>query len=106
MVEGQMDIQVEALEGYTTRNVDPARAHILWSVYIYTFYGEESGWSNTQTVALGGSVSVSTSPFPTYNPSPSQTPTVPELSWIIVLPLLVSMLSIAAIIKTKSRNND
>ena len=79
MVEGQMDIQVEALEGYTNRTIDPARAHILWAVYIYTFYGEESGWSNTQTVKLGGSVSIVT-PSPTSSSNPTTaltlTPTI------------------------------
>jgi hypothetical protein len=54
MLEGQMDLQVEALEGYTTKAADPAREHNLWTVYEYTFYGQESGWSNTQTVAYGG----------------------------------------------------
>ena len=72
MVEGQMDIQVEALEGYTNRAVDPARAHILWTVYKYTFYGEESGWSNTQTVTIGGSVSTY-SPNPTSSSNPTTT---------------------------------
>lgn len=43
--QGQMDIQVEALQGYTNRTV--IDAHITMSVVSYTFYGEESGWSNT-----------------------------------------------------------
>jgi hypothetical protein len=76
MVEGQMDIQLEALKGYTTRAPDPAREHILWTVYIYTFYGEESGWSNTQTVTLGGSVSTfSPSPTSSSNPTTALTST-------------------------------
>lgn len=69
MVEGQMDIQVEALKGYTTKTADPAREHILWTVYEYTFYGQESGWSNTKTVAYGG--------FSAITPTPTSiTPTI------------------------------
>ena len=73
MVEGQMDIQVEALVGYTNRTVDQSRAHILWSVYIYTFYGEESGWSNTQTVKLGESGSILTPSPSSSNPTTTLT---------------------------------
>ena len=76
MIEGQMDIQVEALVGYTNRTVDPARAHILWSVYLYTFYGEESGWSNTQTVTIG---EASILPNPTSSTIPNSTKTTPTL---------------------------
>lgn len=73
MVEGQMDIQVKALVGYTTRAPDPARQHILWTVYKYTFYGEESGWSNTQTVKLGESGSILTPSPSTSNPTTTLT---------------------------------
>jgi hypothetical protein len=66
IVEGKMDIQVEALEGYTNRTVDPLRAHINWAVYEYTFYGEESGWSNTTTITL--------EPVPSASPSPTVSP--------------------------------
>ena len=112
MVEGQMDIQVEALKGYTTRAPDPAREHILWTVFIYTFYGEESGWSNTQTVTLGGA-SNSTSPNPTPSPtnlpiatntqlSPTPTPTVPEFpSWIIPLLLTIMVASAGLLVYRK-----
>ena len=55
---------------------------------------EKSEWSNTQTINLGdGSVSVTTSPTP--NPTP--TPSVPEFSWLTILPLFIFLLSIAVI---------
>ena len=36
----------------------------------YAFYGTESGWSNTQTITLGGNQ--------TLTPSPAATPTPPN----------------------------
>jgi hypothetical protein len=66
IVDGKMDIQVEALEGYTNRTIDPSRSHINWVVYEYTFYGKESGWSNTTTITLG--------PLPSASPSPPVSP--------------------------------
>jgi len=47
--QGQMDIQVEALQGYTTRK---SEGHIIFNEVWYTFYGEESGWSDTQTLTI------------------------------------------------------
>jgi hypothetical protein len=66
-------------------------------------YGEQynwipiasSDWSNTQTISItDGSVSISTSPTP--NPTP--TTSVPEFSWLMLLPLFLSLLSIAVLI--------
>jgi hypothetical protein len=48
--QGQMDIQVEALQGYTNRT---GEGHIIFDVVWYTFYGEESGWSDIQTLTIG-----------------------------------------------------
>jgi len=48
--QGQMDIQVEALQGYTNRT---GEGHIIFDVVWYTFYGEESGWSDIQTLTVG-----------------------------------------------------
>jgi hypothetical protein len=105
VVDGKMDIQVEALKGYTNRTIDPSRAHILWSVYIYTFYGEESGWSNTQTVTIGGAsastpnpTSPTTStltPTSTLTKSPTPTPTVPEFP-SLTIPLILGIMLVSA----------
>ena len=103
--EGQMDFQVEALTGYVDKSIDSDRSHITFAVYNYTFYGEESDWSNTQTITLSAaSVSISPSPsstMPNYGPtsSPSPTSTIPEVSWLAILPLFVSMLFVAIVMR-------
>jgi hypothetical protein len=73
IVNGQMDIQVDALVGYTNRTVDLSRS-ILWSVSTYTFYGQESGWSPTQTVTLDNAPLFT--PNPTY-PAILSSPSIP-----------------------------
>jgi hypothetical protein len=65
--DGQMDFQVEALEGYTTVSGD---SHMFMAIVDYTFYGEESGWSEPQTVIIGN-------PLNTLTPSPTESPTTP-----------------------------
>jgi hypothetical protein len=67
--QGEMDIQVEALKGYTNRTL--IDGHIWFSVVGYTFYGEESGWSNTQTITLGESQTLTPSPAATPTPTPT-----------------------------------
>ena len=87
IVDGKMDIQVEALKGYTNRTIDPSRAHITWAVYEYTFYGKESGWSNTTTITLEEGPSYTPNPTPTpeqqASPTPSQEPQNTEQQEII-----------------------
>jgi hypothetical protein len=107
MVEGQLDIQVEALVGYTNRTVDPAREHILWSVYLYNFSGEESGWSNTQTVTIG-ETSISPNPTtpttstPTNNLTSTLAPIAPDTNSdstnLITLPLEVFVIIVAVVV--------
>lgn len=67
--QGQMDIQVKALEGYTNRTT--VQGHIFMAQVAYTFFGEESEWSNTQTVTIG-EASTST---PNSTSPPIATPT-------------------------------
>ncbi len=101
--QGQMDIQVKALEGYTNRTI--VQGHIFMAQVAYTFYGEESDWSNTQIVTIGvaststpnpTSPTISTpTPTSTLTESSSPTPTVPEFSsW--TLPLLLSIVAATA----------
>jgi len=59
----QVDFQVEALAGYIHRVWNPNSTSQL-DMYPYVFAGEESGWSNTQTLTI--------SPIP--SPSPEPTP--------------------------------
>jgi hypothetical protein len=84
----KVDFQVEAMSGYTTREV----TSIPGSGWIFT--GETSGWSNTQTITIP---ETSTSTSQTPNPTP--TPTIPELSWLALLPLLLSVFAIAVIVR-------
>jgi hypothetical protein len=107
--QGQMDIQVEALQGYTNRWV--IDSHIFFSIVGYTFYGEESGWSDTKTVTLG-ETSTSTptpstptpstpTPSPSQSPMPSASPTVPPeptTNTIFLLQEAVYAIAIATII--------
>jgi hypothetical protein len=57
------DIQVEAMIGHIGRNNTYP--------YPYVFFGETSGWSNTQTITIPANV-----PMSSASPSPSPTPTV------------------------------
>jgi hypothetical protein len=97
----QVDFQVEALAGYIQRIWNPNFTSQL-DMYPYVFTGESSGWSSTQTVAIPEtSTSTSTSP----NPTP--TPTVPELSSLVVIPLIIGVFFIAVTLrrrKTISQN--
>ena len=70
--EGIMDIQVEALKGYTNRTL--LQYHIFGSGVGYTFYGEESGWSNTQTITISETQTPTPSPATTPTPKPTITP--------------------------------
>jgi hypothetical protein len=76
---GQIDIQATALIGkqYPTNEQNGT---------VYAFEGEYSGWSSTQTITIPASSS---------SPSPS----VPELSWLVIIPLMVAMLSVALILR-------
>jgi hypothetical protein len=89
---GQMDFQVEAAVGGIYR-ISPQFASG------YEFRGVTSGWSDTQTVTIPAS-STSASPSPT----PTSTPVVPELSWLVIVPLLLSMLSVAVIIRHRKNH--
>jgi hypothetical protein len=84
----QLDFEVQALIGsYTVITTQPNEK------YHYPFDGEISGYSNTQTIAIPQDSSNTTTPMP----SPS--PTVPELSWWVILPLFVSLIFISVIIR-------
>jgi hypothetical protein len=89
----QVDFQVEAMIGYVHRTI----GFMSWY-----FTGESSDWSPTQTITIPTS-SISPTPNPTSSPIPTQTanpsPTVPELSWLVIIPLMISILSIAVVLR-------
>jgi hypothetical protein len=62
----QIDFQVEAMIGYVSRTTEFASWH---------FSGEESGWSNTQTITIPESQTPTPSPAatPTSSPQPAST---------------------------------
>jgi len=59
--------------------------------YDFYFEGTASDWSSTQTIEIGPDA------------SPIPTPTVPELSPLTILPLVLSMLASVAVIKFKNK---
>jgi hypothetical protein len=84
---GKVDFQVEAMIGYVSR-VYNSNATGMFDLYPWRFTGETSGWSNTQTITIG---EISASPTPT--------PTVPEFPILVILPLFLSVLSVALILR-------
>jgi hypothetical protein len=82
---GRIDFQVQALIGKDNR------IPVLMpggESYYYQFTGETSGWSPTQTITVGNE-----------SVSPSPSPTIPELSWLAIVPLLLSMLIVVLVIR-------
>ena len=77
------DIQVEALIGVVHRQTE-YYANGNEGLPSWVFNGTESGWSNTQTITM----SEATSP----------TSSVPELSSLVIVPLLLSVFSFVVII--------
>ncbi len=85
---GQLDIQVQALIGspivhHTSDHLD---LYNTWASF--SFNGTSSNWSETQTISIpDGKVTISA--------SAEASPTVPELSWLAIVPLLIATLLIA-----------
>ncbi len=77
---GQIDFQVEAV----IATFHPFAPHGDTGTWAY----ETSGWSETQTVTI-----------PATSASPSPTPTVPEFSWLAIVPLLLSVFSVVVILR-------
>jgi hypothetical protein len=77
-VGAQVDFQAEAMNGYVHRVFNPNATNQL-EMYPYEFTGEESGWSNTQTITLNANDATTryTSPSPS---SPTPTSTVTPVS--------------------------
>ena len=100
--QGKIDFQVQALIGYgKVFNANGVLGYL--AEYNYNFTGQAGDWSPTQTLSLpDGSVSISTTPGPTsiqapnsLSPTSSPSPTMPELSWLAMISLMVSILFIA-----------
>jgi hypothetical protein len=106
-----VDFQVQAQIGYYTIYSTGMFAGIIGGAmdFYYIFAGQTSGWSNTQTIAITAtSISTSSSPtaIPTNTLSPAPSPTVPELSWLAIVPLLLSVFCIAVIVKHRKDTHE
>jgi hypothetical protein len=85
-----VDFQVETQVGYYTR------VYANLQFYVYTFIGDSSGWSATQTLTIG-EIQTPTSPpatTPTPTPTPSQEPQQTEQ----IEPILGAAIVVAVII--------
>jgi len=78
-LNGQMDFRVQAMEGVLTSE---------------SFTGQTSDWTNIQTLTMLG---------PSASSDPTPTPSVPELSWFMILPLFAVVLSVAIALRVKRR---
>jgi hypothetical protein len=78
----QLDFRVQAIAG-SRLMTDPHDYNLILAI------GSESDWSSIQTVTIP------------ENNSSTPTPTVPEFSWLIILPLFLSILSIAVLIRKR-----
>jgi hypothetical protein len=91
-----IEIQLQALYG----SINPIEGSVPRTPYgetefYYQFTGESSDWSSSQIIDLATGL-VSTS-------SPSPSPSVPELSWLLTLPLFLSIISVAVAIKHRKQ---
>jgi hypothetical protein len=117
-VDGKVDVQVEALIGYLdVINIDPGSLVVRPDDLVYAYFGENSGWSNTQTITIDENTAASDpSPFQStpQTSEPTQTPTMRTnpiegsnvmlgLNWeqtaiillcITVIPLTVALLTL------------
>ena len=78
----QVDFQVKAMIGYIHRVLNPNATSQL-DLYPYVFTGEESGWSNTQTITISESQTPTPSPATTPTPTPYNEPQQIEQEIII-----------------------
>ena len=79
---GEVAFKVQAMVGHRDRGA------FQNGVMPYVLVGEESDWSNTKTISIGQ---------PPTSPNPS--PTVPELSWLVILASLLCVFSVAVVLK-------
>jgi hypothetical protein len=101
----QVYIQVQAMVGHWNYQqvFPPINPHFPFP-YEWTFYGTFGNWSQTQTINLENGATSTSLPSPATTSTPFSSPTVPEFPWIAI-PLLLSLLSVAAILIQKKPKN-
>jgi hypothetical protein len=86
----EIDFQIEAILAHRY-------TYYLDGMHFSDYFSDSSsGWSPTQTVTISK---------PSVSASPSSTPTVPEFAFIAIPLLLLSLLSVAAILTQKKPKN-
>ncbi len=98
--DGTADFRVQAQLWVTSNN--PYQMSMSWME-------SQSDWSPTQTITLTNgatSSSISTSPTPNQSSVSTSTPTpsVPELSWFIIVLLLLSVFSVTVVLKYRKKS--
>lgn len=81
---------------------------VMLPIDISTVNIQLPSWANTTVTGipvatLSPSETSSTSASPTQSPSPS--PTIPELSWLVIIPLVISMFSVALMLRHRKTNS-
>ncbi|MGA2385675.1 MAG: hypothetical protein ABSG33_03995 [Candidatus Bathyarchaeia archaeon] len=90
---GTVDFQVQAMIGSVHRISNITAGNELpWEMFPWIFDGQTSDWSPTQTVTV-----------PSSSPSPSQPPTVTEFPVLVIVPLLLSVFSVAMIVRRRKQ---
>ena len=88
----QLDFRVKAWTGYEARGGPP--------FYSWTKFGAESDYSNIHTITIP-----ETSPSSSNSPNPTPTPSVPELSWLALIPLIISIFLVAVLLTIKRKRH-
>jgi hypothetical protein len=90
---GQLDLRLEAINGEVGSRVFGG------SIYV----GESSDWSPVQTITIPENLTSPSQSSPSPTPTPS--PTVPELSWLVIVPLLLSVFAVALVLRHRKTAN-
>ena len=94
---GQIDVQVQALIGHDNKR-DWGFKYMGAEWITFNFQGEYAEWSNTQTVTVDNNNAL------TYTASSnSPSPSVPELSWRVILPLLLAVFAVIAVVRYRKK---
>jgi hypothetical protein len=92
-LNSKLDFQVQSMTGH----IDPITTGPISGEGYYSFTGQFSGWSTTQTVTVEDTPSISPNTTGTIPP----TPAIPELSLLATLPLILGIPLI--ILKSRQR---